>query len=197
LYHPKLIIAGFSAYARDYDYKRMREVLSLLVTHTDRFAVSSLAPVPENIHVHSSPPQLARQIADKCGAYLMSDMAHISGLVAAGVTSNPFEYSDIVTTTTHKTLRGPRGGLIFYRKVSHSFAYYVVGYIYLSLSFFFCFLERIRQATWTWTQIRACEYGLYCEMVVRERKRKEAEGNKEASLSADRAYGRGTRRARR
>jgi len=75
-----LIIAGASAYPRDYDYKKMR------------------------------------QIADANDAILLSDMAHISGLVAAGITSNPFEYSDIVTTTTHKTLRGPRSGLIFFRK---------------------------------------------------------------------------------
>uniref|UniRef100_A0A0N5AHL6 Serine hydroxymethyltransferase n=1 Tax=Syphacia muris TaxID=451379 RepID=A0A0N5AHL6_9BILA len=61
-----------------------------------------------------------RKIADKCGAYLMSDMAHISGLVAAGVVPSPFEYSDIVTTTTHKSLRGPRGALIFYRKGAKS-----------------------------------------------------------------------------
>eukprot|EP00899_Mesostigma_viride_P026530 jgi/Mesvir1/7061/Mv09177-RA.1 len=80
LFRPNLIIAGASAYPRDYDYKRMRE------------------------------------IADSVEAYLMSDMAHISGLVAAGVTASPFEYSDIVTTTTHKSLRGPRGGMIFYRK---------------------------------------------------------------------------------
>ncbi|ODQ79270.1 hypothetical protein BABINDRAFT_162304 [Babjeviella inositovora NRRL Y-12698] len=57
-----------------------------------------------------------RKIADKVGAYLMSDMAHISGLVAAGVTESPFPYSDIVTTTTHKSLRGPRGAMIFFRK---------------------------------------------------------------------------------
>ncbi|ORZ20860.1 serine hydroxymethyltransferase-domain-containing protein [Lobosporangium transversale] len=57
-----------------------------------------------------------RKIADDCGAYLMSDMAHISGLVAAGVLKSPFPHSDIVTTTTHKSLRGPRGALIFYRK---------------------------------------------------------------------------------
>ncbi|KAJ0177303.1 hypothetical protein K1T71_007312 [Dendrolimus kikuchii] len=57
-----------------------------------------------------------RQIADDNGAYLMADMAHVSGLVAAGVIPSPFEYCDIVTTTTHKTLRGPRAGVIFFRK---------------------------------------------------------------------------------
>ena len=53
-----------------------------------------------------------REIADACGAYLMVDMAHIAGLVAAGVHPNPVPYADFVTTTTHKTLRGPRGGMI-------------------------------------------------------------------------------------
>ncbi|PRT53163.1 Serine hydroxymethyltransferase, mitochondrial [Wickerhamiella sorbophila] len=57
-----------------------------------------------------------REIADSVGAYLLSDMAHIAGLVAAGVTASPFEHSDIVTTTSHKSLRGPRGSLIFFRK---------------------------------------------------------------------------------
>ncbi|KAK9167658.1 hypothetical protein Scep_002849 [Stephania cephalantha] len=57
-----------------------------------------------------------RQIADKCGAVLMCDMAHISGLIAAKVCANPFDYCDIVTSTTHKSLRGPRGGIVFYRK---------------------------------------------------------------------------------
>lgn len=57
-----------------------------------------------------------RKIADKVGAYLLSDMAHISGIVAAGYTQSPFPYSDIVTTTTHKSLRGPRGAMIFFRK---------------------------------------------------------------------------------
>ncbi|KAM0733550.1 Serine hydroxymethyltransferase [Formica fusca] len=57
-----------------------------------------------------------REIADENNAYLFSDMAHISGLVAAGIIPSPFEYSDVVSTTTHKTLRGPRAGVIFYRK---------------------------------------------------------------------------------
>lgn len=56
--------------------------------------------------------QKFREIADACGAYLMVDMAHIAGLVAAGVHPNPVEWADVVTSTTHKTLRGPRGGLI-------------------------------------------------------------------------------------
>ncbi|KAJ6685486.1 SERINE HYDROXYMETHYLTRANSFERASE [Salix purpurea] len=57
-----------------------------------------------------------RQVADKIGAVLMCDMAHISGLVAAKECLSPFDYCDIVTSTTHKSLRGPRGGIIFYRK---------------------------------------------------------------------------------
>lgn len=57
-----------------------------------------------------------RVIADKVGALMLMDMAHISGLVAAGVAENPFEYADIVCTTTHKSLRGPRSGMIFFRK---------------------------------------------------------------------------------
>jgi glycine hydroxymethyltransferase len=55
-----------------------------------------------------------RSIADKCGALLMVDMAHISGLVAGGVHPSPFPYADVVTSTTHKTLRGPRGGIILW-----------------------------------------------------------------------------------
>ncbi|KXJ69944.1 serine hydroxymethyltransferase isoform X1 [Aedes albopictus] len=57
-----------------------------------------------------------RQIADANGAYLFADMAHISGLVAAGVIPSPFEFADVVSTTTHKSLRGPRAGVIFFRK---------------------------------------------------------------------------------
>ncbi|KAI8358563.1 serine hydroxymethyltransferase-domain-containing protein [Blakeslea trispora] len=80
LYRPKIIVAGASAYSRNIDYARMR------------------------------------QIADKCGAYLMADIAHISGLIAANVLPGPFEHADVVTTTTHKSLRGPRGAMIFFRK---------------------------------------------------------------------------------
>ncbi|KAG8222506.1 hypothetical protein J437_LFUL009609 [Ladona fulva] len=57
-----------------------------------------------------------REIADQNGAYLFSDMAHVSGLVAAGIIPSPFEFSDVVSSTTHKTLRGPRAGIIFFRK---------------------------------------------------------------------------------
>merc|ERR1712061_307284 len=57
-----------------------------------------------------------REISDKYGSIMLFDMAHISGLVAAGVIPSPFPHSDIVTTTTHKSLRGPRGAMIFYRK---------------------------------------------------------------------------------
>ena len=73
---PKMIVAGWSAYAKQLDFKRFRE------------------------------------IADKVGAYLFVDMAHFAGLVAAGLHPNPVEYADFVTSTTHKTLRGPRGGII-------------------------------------------------------------------------------------
>lgn len=77
---PKLIIGGGSAYSREWDYKRMRE------------------------------------IADKIGALLMIDMAHPAGLIAAGLLDNPLKYAHIVTSTTHKTLRGPRGGIILMGK---------------------------------------------------------------------------------
>lgn len=79
-FRPKILICGGSAYPREWDYARFR------------------------------------QIAEKSGAILMCDMAHISGLVAAQECASPFDYCDIVTSTTHKSLRGPRGGMIFYRK---------------------------------------------------------------------------------
>ena len=79
-FKPKLIIGGASAYSREWDYARMRE------------------------------------IADKVGALFMVDMAHTAGLIAAGLLSNPVKYAHIVTSTTHKTLRGPRGGVILMGK---------------------------------------------------------------------------------
>lgn len=79
-HRPKLIVGGASAYSREWDWARMRE------------------------------------IADKVGAILMVDMAHPAGLIAAGLLSNPVKYAHIVTSTTHKTLRGPRGGIIIIGK---------------------------------------------------------------------------------
>lgn len=77
---PKMIVTGASAYSRDWDYKKFRE------------------------------------IADSIGAFLMCDMAHPSGLIAKGLLNNPLQYCDVVTSTTHKTLRGPRGGIILLGK---------------------------------------------------------------------------------
>lgn len=77
---PKMIVGGASAYSREWDYKRMRD------------------------------------IADRVGAILMIDMAHPAGLIAAGLLDNPVKYAHIVTSTTHKTLRGPRGGIILVGK---------------------------------------------------------------------------------
>ncbi len=82
---PKLIITGASAYSRDWDYKKFRE------------------------------------IADSIGAFLMCDMAHPAGLIAKGLLNNPLNYCDIVTSTTHKTLRGPRGGIILMGKDRENF----------------------------------------------------------------------------
>ena len=76
-----------------------------------KLIIAGASAYPRNIDY-----KLFRKAADQSGSFLMTDMAHISGLVAAGLSPDPFAYSDIVTTTTHKTLRGPRGALIFYRK---------------------------------------------------------------------------------
>ncbi len=86
----------------DYD-----KVYELAMQHKPKMIVCGASAYPRVIDF-----ERFRQIADECGAYLMVDMAHIAGLVAAGVHPNPVPYAHFVTTTTHKTLRGPRGGLI-------------------------------------------------------------------------------------
>jgi len=86
----------------DYD-----EIEAKAVEHKPKLIVTGASAYPRKIDF-----QRFRQIADKVGAYLMVDMAHFAGLVAAGLLSNPCEYAEFVTTTTHKTLRGPRGGAI-------------------------------------------------------------------------------------
>lgn len=85
LFKPAMIIAGGSAYPREYDYAKFRE------------------------------------IADANGSLLMMDMAHISGLVATSEAASPFDFCDVVTTTTHKSLRGPRAGMIFFRRDERDF----------------------------------------------------------------------------
>ena len=86
----------------DYD-----KVYDLAMQHKPKMIVCGASAYPRVIDF-----QRFREIADACGAYLMVDMAHIAGLVAAGVHPNPVPYAHFVTTTTHKTLRGPRGGMI-------------------------------------------------------------------------------------
>ncbi len=86
----------------DYD-----EVERLAKQHKPKLIVAGASAYPRKIDFARF-----RQIADSVGAYLMVDMAHIAGLVAAGLHPNPCQYADVVTTTTHKTLRGPRGGMI-------------------------------------------------------------------------------------
>lgn len=82
-------------------------VRELALQHKPKLIVAGASAYPRTIHTDKF-----REIADEVGAILMVDMAHIAGLVAAGLHPNPMEYADIVTSTTHKTLRGPRGGLI-------------------------------------------------------------------------------------
>ena len=86
----------------DYD-----NVLELAKKHKPKLIIAGASAYPRIIDFKKF-----RKIADEVGAYLMVDMAHIAGLVAAGLHPNPFPYADVVTTTTHKTLRGPRGGVI-------------------------------------------------------------------------------------
>ncbi len=86
----------------DYD-----EVERLAKEHKPKLIIAGASAYPRKIDF-----KRFREIADSVGAYLMVDMAHIAGLVAAGVHDNPCKYADVVTTTTHKTLRGPRGGMI-------------------------------------------------------------------------------------
>ncbi|KAJ9062099.1 Serine hydroxymethyltransferase, cytosolic [Entomophthora muscae] len=90
------------------DYKALEHSSQL---YRPKIIIAGASAYPRNIDY-----AWMKTIADKCGAYLMADMAHISGLVAAKVIPGPFEHADIVTTTTHKSLRGPRGSLIFFRK---------------------------------------------------------------------------------
>ena len=90
----------------DYD-----DVLRLAMEHRPKLIVAGASAYPRSIDFARF-----REIADACGAYLMVDMAHIAGLVAAGEHMNPVPYADVVTTTTHKTLRGPRGGMILCRE---------------------------------------------------------------------------------
>ena len=83
------------------------KVMALAKEHTPKLIVAGASAYPREIRFDK-----LREIADACGAKLMVDMAHIAGLVAAGRHMNPVPYADVVTTTTHKTLRGPRGGVI-------------------------------------------------------------------------------------
>ncbi len=90
----------------DYD-----ELMELAIKNSPKMIVAGASAYPRAIDF-----KRFREIADACGAYLMVDMAHIAGLIAAGEHMNPTEYADVVTTTTHKTLRGPRGGMILCRE---------------------------------------------------------------------------------
>lgn len=95
---------GVSSDTQTIDYD---EVESLALKHKPKLILAGASAYPRAIDF-----KRFRSIADKVGAYFMVDMAHIAGLVAAGVHESPVPYADVVTTTTHKTLRGPRGGLI-------------------------------------------------------------------------------------
>jgi glycine hydroxymethyltransferase len=99
---------GVSKDTETIDYDQVREAA---LKHRPKMIVAGASAYPRIIDF-----QRFREIADEIGAYLFVDMAHIAGLVAAGVHPSPIPYADFVTTTTHKTLRGPRGGLIMCRE---------------------------------------------------------------------------------
>lgn len=102
LYH--IVEYGVSKETSEIDYNAVREKA---LTHKPKMIVAGASAYPRKIDFKKF-----REIADEVGAYLFVDMAHIAGLVAAGVHQNPVPYAHFVTTTTHKTLRGPRGGMI-------------------------------------------------------------------------------------
>jgi glycine hydroxymethyltransferase len=95
---------------RDTETIDYEQLAGLAHKHRPRMIIAGASAYPRVIDF-----QRFRDIADECGAYLMVDMAHIAGLVAAGIHPSPLPYADFVTTTTHKTLRGPRGGMILAR----------------------------------------------------------------------------------
>ncbi len=102
-----IVSYGVSADKETIDYD---EMCDLAVKHKPKLIIAGASAYSRTIDFSR-----VREIADKVGAYLMVDMAHIAGLVAAGLHPSPVPYADVVTTTTHKTLRGPRGGLILCR----------------------------------------------------------------------------------
>jgi glycine hydroxymethyltransferase len=100
----KVVQYGVDPETEQLNYDRIRE---LALEHKPKMIICGYSAYPRTIHFDKF-----RAIADEVGAYLMADIAHIAGLVAAGLHPNPVPLCDVVTTTTHKTLRGPRGGLI-------------------------------------------------------------------------------------